>query len=61
LAGNEAFIFIGTAAFAAAGQLRSIASGATTTVSGDLDGDRTADFEIALTGTLTLAVGDFVL
>jgi hypothetical protein len=32
-----------------------------TTVSGDIDGDRAADFQIQLDGLLTLTGGDFLL
>jgi Ca2+-binding RTX toxin-like protein len=61
-AGDQAFHFIGSAAFGHhAGELHeSIASGVTT-VSGDVNGDGVADFSIALTGSITLATGDFVL
>ena len=49
-AGNQAFSFIGALGFSgAAGQLHVQAG----ILSGDLNGDRLADFEIALSGTLT--------
>jgi len=62
LAGNGAFSFIGTAAFGGtAGQLRISAAGADLLVSGDVNGDRKADFVIRLENVASLAAGDFVL
>jgi Ca2+-binding RTX toxin-like protein len=56
--GNQAFTFIGGDAFAGvAGQLRFAAG----VVSGDVNGDGKADFQIAVIGILSLAEGDFVL
>ena len=47
--GNQAFTYIGTAVFSGiSGQLRIRQSGAHAIVSGDVNGDKTADFEIAL-------------
>jgi Ca2+-binding RTX toxin-like protein len=60
-AGNQAFNFIGTAAFGAAGDLRYEQQGGITYVEGDTNGDGIADFSIALDGTITLSTGDFVL
>jgi len=40
--------------------LRSVATASSTVVSGDINGDRTADFAIALTGAFTLTATDFV-
>jgi Ca2+-binding RTX toxin-like protein len=61
-AGNQAFSWIGGAAFSgAAGQLRFAFAGNTTTVYGDTDGDGTADFALWLTGQIALVAGDFVL
>lgn len=61
VAGDQAFSFIGTGAFTGvAGQLRYV-SGATTMIYGDVNGDGTADFAIALTGAHALVAGDFVL
>ncbi|MFE0754981.1 calcium-binding protein [Inquilinus sp. NPDC058860] len=61
-AGNQAFGFIGTATYTGvAGQLRYAVSGGVTTIAGDLDGDRTSDFAITLTGAISLVAGDFVL
>lgn len=60
--GNQAFVFIGGAAFSGvAGQLRAQLSGGDTVVSGDVDGDRAADVQVVLTGTVALEAGDFVL
>ena len=59
LAGDQAFVFIGAAAFSGAGQLRAV-SGTDTVVTADLDGDGAADFRINLTGNHTLAAGSFV-
>jgi Ca2+-binding RTX toxin-like protein len=57
-AGNQAFDFVGTSAFSgAAGELRFQAG----ILSGDLNGDRAADFEIALTGIAGLAASDMLL
>lgn len=61
-AGNQAFQWIGKAAFSGdAGELRYVTSGGKTVVYGDDDGNRVADFHIDLTGNLTLAAGDFIL
>ena len=66
---NDVFKFIGSSAFTgAAGQLRYEiidlpgTDGDYTRVTGDLDGDRIADFEIILLGnTTSLSSNDFVL
>lgn len=60
---NEAFSFIGAAAFTAAGQVRAFTNVATnrTLIQGDLDGDKVADFQLQLVGLKTLAGADFVL
>ncbi|MGO1077575.1 calcium-binding protein [Inquilinus sp. CA228] len=61
-AGNQAFAFIGTAAFTGvAGQLRFQSNGAATTVAADVDGDTIADFQLTLTGAIALTASDFVL
>ncbi|TSD89479.1 calcium-binding protein [Mycobacterium sp. KBS0706] len=61
--GNGAFTFIGTGLYTGvAGQLRyAVTSPGVTTVAGDVNGDGASDFHIALTGTITLVAGDFVL
>ena len=59
---DDAFTFIGTAAFSStAGELRYEQGGAFTLVTGDTDGDGNADFAIRLDGLVTLTGGDFVL
>ncbi|MBJ7415170.1 MAG: hypothetical protein JHC88_06885 [Niveispirillum sp.] len=60
--GDDAFTFIGTAAFSnVAGQLRIQAVGADLQVLGDVNGDGTADFAITLTAVATLAAGSIGL
>lgn len=59
--GNQAFAWIGTAAFGATGpQARYSVAGGETVVAFDT-GDGAADLVIRLTGTLTLTAGDLVL
>ncbi|MBG6178799.1 serralysin, partial [Labrenzia sp. EL_208] len=61
-AGNQAFRFLGTAAFdGAAGALRSAydAGRNVTTIEGDTDGDGVTDFAIDLTGNVVLSDTDF--
>jgi Ca2+-binding RTX toxin-like protein len=61
-AGNDAFAFIGAAAFTnVAGQLRFTAANGNTVVSGDTDGDGAANLQILLTGITEVIAGDFVL
>ena len=58
---TDPFSFIGSSAFSgAAGQLRYEFSGSDTLVSGDLNGDRIADFYIRLTGKIALTTSDFL-
>jgi Ca2+-binding RTX toxin-like protein len=60
--GNQAFHFIGTAAFGHhAGELHYALSGTSAVVSGDVNGDGTADFSILLSHVASLQAGDFVL
>lgn len=55
---DDAFVFIGSAAFSGvAGQVRKAGA----LVEGDLNGDRVADFQIVLTGAPILTAGDFIL
>jgi Ca2+-binding RTX toxin-like protein len=62
LAGNQAFTFIGTAAYHnVAGELRFAVGGGNTTIAGDVNGDGVSDFQIVLTGSIALVAGDFVL
>ena len=59
---NEAFSFIGSAAFSGiAGQLRVVAEAGAWLVEGDIDGDGVADLVIAVDSAMLLTVGDFVL
>lgn len=59
---DDAFAFIGTAAFSGvAGQLRYQISSGETLVTGDLNGDRVADFMVVLAGSHALVSADFVL
>jgi Ca2+-binding RTX toxin-like protein len=64
-AGDQAFSFLGTAAFAATGlgQLRYLASGADLIVQADVNGDGVADVEVILQGSggQVLTGADFVL
>lgn len=62
LALNQAFTFIGTTAFDGRhGLLRFADSGANLLVSGDVNGDKVADFSILVLNTATLAGIDFLL
>ncbi len=62
LAGNQAFKFIGQQAFhRVAGELHFQKIGGNTIVSGDVDGNGTADFQIQLNGLLNLTKVDFIL
>jgi parallel beta-helix repeat protein len=58
---NDAFVFIGTAAFTAAGQLRQFESGKGIIVEGDVTGDGKADFQIAVQTQVALTHEDFIL
>ena len=60
--GNQAFTFIGAAAFSGtAGEVRAEVGGGATLVSGDVNGDSAADFAIRLTGSHTLTETNFTL
>ncbi len=62
VSGDQAFTFIGDAAFTAtAGQLRSFIDGARTIVTGDVDGDGVGDFAIKVVGAPILDSIDFIL
>ena len=62
LDGNQAFAFIGTDAFGStAGELRYEQISGATYLSGDTDGDGSADFMIRIDGLHTLASGDLIL
>jgi Ca2+-binding RTX toxin-like protein len=61
-AGNQAFTFVGGAAFTGtAGELRTYFDGVDTWVAGDITGDAVADFEIRFDGNVSLAGSDFIL
>jgi len=60
-AADNAFSFIGSAAFSGPGQLRAVQSGGNTFVEGDVNADGVADFSIQLAGLHTLTGADFVL
>lgn len=64
LGDDQAFQFIGTSAFS--GQARELSTTQInvdnmTLVRGDIDGDGVADFQLELSGLLTLDAGDFIL
>ena len=62
VAGDQAFTFIGAAAFTHhAGELRAVSAGGVTSITGDVNGDAVADFQIRATGTIAFVVADFVL
>lgn len=62
VAGNNGFSWLGTSAFTGvSGQLHATREGSNTIVSGDINGDRTADFHIELHGNITLSAIDFFL
>lgn len=63
-AGNQAFTWQGTRAFSGvAGQLRyfTVSSPSGIVVQGDVNGDRTADFEISILGLSNLSTSQVVL
>jgi pectate lyase len=60
--GDQGFTFIGGEDFGGhAGELHVVAEGEYSLVEGDVDGDGSADFQIALTGRPELAASDFAL
>lgn len=58
--GNQAFSFIGAAAFTAPGQIRAVKQGGNTIVQLSNDGDTAAEMVITLRGLYTLEAADFV-
>ncbi len=61
-AGNQAFDFIGGAAFTGArGDLRVVDAGANVLVLGDVNGDRRADFAVLVLDVPRLIAADFIL
>lgn len=61
LTGNGAFVFIGTDAFTASGQVRIVDLGDDLLLQVNLDANRTPEMEILLTGVATLVAADIVL
>ena len=61
IAGNQAFQFIGTAAFTAAGQVRYAVVGPDVIVGADVDGDGLGDLTILVAGVAALTADDFFL
>ena len=62
LARDQAFTFIGKAAFSGkAGELRYGITGEITTFSADTNGDGVSDFRATLDRTLTMVASDFIL
>ena len=60
--GDDAFVFIGAAAFSSvAGQMRFRVNGATVIVEGDVNGDGAADFSVVVNNMAVLGTGDFVM
>lgn len=61
-AGDQVFQFRGSAQFSGAqGELIQWQANGVTTIGGDVDGDRIADFMLNITGTFTLQANDFLL
>lgn len=62
ISGDQAFIYLGAAAFTgAAGELRYIKEASDTYVYGDTNGDKAADFAIHLDDAVSFLKGDFLL
>ena len=61
VAGNQAFVWLGDSPLTGAGQVDFITSGGNTIVQASTDADCTPEFQIRLTGTVTLSEGDFFL
>jgi Ca2+-binding RTX toxin-like protein len=62
LSGNQAFTFIGKTLFTGkAGELRYDSTSTATNVFLDVDGNKTADFQVRIDGSHSLAAADFVL
>jgi len=62
VAGNQAFHFIGTGAFTHhSGELHYLAQNGTVYVSGDIDGNGTADFMVQFSHLTSIAATDFLL
>ena len=61
VAGAQDFVFIGTAAFSAAGQLRFVADAGFGLLLGDLNGDGSADFLLRLDGVTAVQSADLLV
>jgi Ca2+-binding RTX toxin-like protein len=61
LTGDQAFVFIGAAAFTAPGQLRYSVMAGVGLLEGNVDSNRSADFQITLAGAPNLTAGWIVL
>ena len=61
VAGNDAFVFIGSGPFTGLGQVRAYQSGTHTFIDVNTTGTNAADMRITLTGLHVLVEGDFVL
>lgn len=61
-AGDQGFVFVGSAGFSGtAGELRIVQGDGETRVLGDTDGDGRADFALVVQGAVALTAGDFLL
>ena len=59
---DDAFVFVGTSHFShTAGELLYSQSATRTVISGDTNGDGSADFQIVLHGLIALDAADFIL
>jgi hypothetical protein len=62
VAGNQAFSFIGSAAFSGvAGQLRYTNYSGTIIIDADVNGDSTADIQILVAGTTFMTGTDYIV
>jgi Ca2+-binding RTX toxin-like protein len=61
LPGLQALVFVGSAGFSAAGQLRFVTNGTDGFLLADVTGNGTADLNVMLQGTLALGAGDLIV